>query len=130
MGFFRRRRSAGVDRRFRDSLRAVIAELQTAGYRVSANSLYRSPAYQEELHRRWEAGDQDIITEPAPPGQSAHNYGMAADLNLDPPDYDALGEAAELYGLVWGGSDDPVHVEVANWRELTKGWKSSQLIPL
>lgn len=130
MGFFRRRRSTGVDARLRAPLRAVIAELQRAGYSVTASSLYRSPAYQEELHRRWEEGDPDIITEPAPPGQSAHNYGMAADLNLDPPDYEALGEAAEIYGLQWAGPDDPVHVEIVNWRELTRAWSSRQLVPL
>ncbi len=130
MGFFRRRRSSSVDPRFRAPLRAVIAELQDAGYRVSANSLYRSPAYQEELHRRWEEGDPDIITEPAPAGGSAHNYGMAADLHLEPPDYEVLDQLAEAYGLVWGGSEDEVHVQLKDWRELTKGWSSNNLVAL
>lgn len=119
-----------VDPLFRPILRGLIATLRSEGYSVTVNSLYRSLGYQQELHRRWEAGDPSIIAEPAPPGESAHNYGMAADLDLDPSDSDVLGDVAEMFGLTWGGFDDPVHVELADWRDRAGRWDLSRLIPL
>ncbi len=119
-----------VDPEFRPALRSVIATLRSSGYSVTVNSLYRSSSYQQELHRRWEEGDPSIIAEPAPPGESAHNYGMAADLDLDPPDIDVLGDVAEMFGLTWGGFEDPVHVELSDWRGRTGRWDMTRLIPL
>ncbi len=117
-----------ADGRLVGPLRSVEAELRAMGYGVTRSSVWRSRAYQQELHDRWEQGDETIIAEPAPPGRSAHNYGMAADLTIDPPDYDLLGEIAEAYGLVQPDPEgDPVHIEVANWRQLIKGWSERRL---
>src|SRR5258708_38862501 len=129
--------SAQVDRDFRGPLRQVIADLQAEGYTVVTNSLYRSPRYQQELHDRWEAGDPSVITEPAPPWESAHNYGMGGDLEpyapgATEPDYDALAWAAENNGLLWAGWDDPGHVELPEWRARVRAlrWNEARLVPL
>lgn len=122
---------ARSDPRFAPALRALEAELRAMGYTVTRSSLWRSRQYQEELHNRWEQGDPTIITEPAPPGRSSHQYGMAADLTLDPPDYDVLGEVAEDFGLVQPDPEgDPVHVELPNWRQLTRGWSERRMVPV
>ncbi|SRR5712691_2904668 len=112
-----------ADIRFKVRLERAIRELKDAGYLVRVNSVYRSKAQQRELHQRWEEGDPQVIAEPAPPGRSAHNFGMAADLNLQPEDFDALQQAAEDNGLAYPDPEgDPVHIELPNWRDLTKGW--------
>ncbi len=115
-----------ADVRFKARLQRVVEDLQEAGYTVRVNSVYRSNAQQQRLIDLWDEGDSSVVAQPAPVGQSAHNYGMAADLNLDPPDYDVLGQVAENNGLVQPDPEgDEVHIELPDWRELKRGWTAS-----
>lgn len=71
----------------------------------------------------------------APPGRSAHNYGLAIDVGIIPPDgsdiyawaqtwkgragYRKLHEVAAKYGLEsLSFTDDPYHLQVKGWRQL------------
>lgn len=90
-----------------------------------------------ELHRSYHRSDELFAqgrTTPGPivtrarAGQSAHNFGIAADLVLDgymdraglqpdyrPASYDLLGHLCPKHGLVWGGSwafKDLPHVQL------------------
>ncbi len=131
LGGIRRRlvRKPQVDGRLVAALSELVQLLAQEGYEARISSAYRSRRDQQELIRRWEEGDPDIIAQPAPPGRSAHNFGFAVDIVLDPPDYDFLGAAAAEVGLVQPDPDgDPVHVELPNWRRLTRGWNERRLV--
>ena len=72
----------------------------------------------------------------APPGSSPHEWGLAVDFALitdaKPQGYlpdghdgwNEIGRRAKALGLVWGGDFrklvDKPHVEIANWRKLTR----------
>lgn len=95
------------------SLNATI----TSGYRDlrEQERLYaigRTPA--EIAARVSKQGKGGAVTD-APPGSSAHNYGLAID--VEGPDQSAVMEIARAlgFGLV---SWDPAHVEWPNWRRL------------
>ena len=63
------------------------------------------------------------------PGQSAHNYGLAADYCFEGPqpyvgDWAEFGKLVREAGLVWGGGwlvfKDRPHVEMPKWRSYVK----------
>jgi peptidoglycan LD-endopeptidase CwlK len=88
---------------------------------------YRSYERSDELYAQGRTVPGPIVTN-AQGGESAHNFGIAADLVLDgfldraglqpdyrPASYDILGMLAPRHGLVWGGSwqfKDRPHVQV------------------
>ncbi|WP_332670532.1 M15 family metallopeptidase [Aromatoleum sp.] len=105
--------------------------MERRGYPVVLIEGYRSPERQDVL-----ADGEQRVTQ-ARGFQSKHQYGLAADLaplrdgqivlsERDPwawRAYQALGEAAEAAGLVWGGRwslRDYGHVESAD-RRMTNG---------
>lgn len=91
---------------------------------------YRSYARSDELFAQGRSKPGPIVTN-ARAGQSAHNFGIAADLVLDgymdraglqpdyrPASYDLLGELCPKHGLVWGGSwkfKDRPHVQMPDF---------------
>jgi len=91
---------------FINALREVA---QKIGATFRLTSGYRTPAEQEELRRRYEAGDKSIIYPPAQ--HSYHLQGLAVDIESNR--LDALGDAAERLGMRWGGRyGDPVHFDL------------------
>ncbi len=125
------RGASRLDPRFRERWLLLRDELRAQGYTVKENSAFRSRREQEDLIRRWQRRDPAVITEPAPPGQSAQQYGMAIDVTIDPEDYDVLGELADQFGILQPDlEEDPVHVELPGWRQLIKGWSERRLVPL
>lgn len=120
---------------FRARLFRVLTDMyEKTGYKMSVTSGYRSYQSQKEL---WDQGRNkpgSVVTN-AKPGESFHNFGLAADCCFiskdDPylekhPDKDKLwaryGEIANLHGLRWGGSltklVDLPHVECAYQTDL------------
>jgi LAS superfamily LD-carboxypeptidase LdcB len=86
-----------------------------AGLRPRITSTYRSMSTQRRLYERYRAGKS--IYPAAPPGTSAHNYGLAVDMVVDQPE--RVGAVWEYWGgswARWGGRfDDPVHFDIG-WR--------------
>lgn len=80
---------------------------QAAKYRIGRTPL-------EVLHRVRKQGRNGAVTD-AGPGESAHNYGLAID--VEGPDQSAIVQlgAAMGFGTV---SWDPAHLEWPNWRSL------------
>jgi len=116
-----------LEPRFARTLLDVAAKIERRGYPVVLIEGYRSPERQDVL-----ADGEQRVTQ-ARGFQSRHQYGLAADLaplrdgqivlsERDPwawQAYQALGEAAEAAGLVWGGRwslRDYGHVESADRR--------------
>lgn len=79
------------------------------GMEPVVTSTYRSLAHQRRLYRARLAGRHPLPV--APPGRSAHNYGLAFDMVVK-GDVAGLGRLWESYGGVWGGQRDPVHFGV------------------
>lgn len=106
-----------------------------ANYIATKDGGYRSFREQAGLYFQGRTNTKGPIVTNAPPGFSAHNFGLAVDfvrmVGVTPSwaekDYDVLGEEAEKAGLVWGGSwqrPDRPHVQ---W----PGYVSSrELLPL
>jgi len=107
---------------FLEKVLQLLANLRAKGQDFVAYSGFRSYAEQDTLHKAYISGKGGIA---APPGLSAHNYGLAVDLardiNLvqkglqpvwDKHEYALLGEETKNMGLVWGGDfNDWVHVQ-------------------
>lgn len=90
-----------------------VQALRTAAARMGASfrltSGYRSPAEQNALLVRWQAGDPSVIARPAE--NSLHLLGLAIDVESN--QLAALGKVAESMGLRWGGRfGDPVHFDL------------------
>ena len=85
-----------------------------AGLRATVTSVHRSRAKQRRLYRDWQAGKSPFPA--APPGCSAHEFGLAFDVvirkgrDLDLDALRELGHLWESWGGVWGGRfKDPIH---------------------
>jgi len=121
-----------INPEFAERVERMVADLQAQGFDVLVFEGHRSIERSDRLHcqgrpessyctsRGIPTGGERIKA--APGGSSWHNYGLAVDLvpknsNGDPswpdehPIWDAIGEAAERQGLVWGGAGDRPHVE-------------------
>lgn len=105
-----------------------------SGLRAVLSSAFRGIPQQRTLYLAYKRGGPRA----APPGDSAHNYGLAGDVLIIPPDgekmdkwewatatfrgrraYRALHRVAKRYGLVSiidRAPDDPFHLQVPNWR--------------
>lgn len=108
----------------------VQAAEEATGDKVSVFEGYRDPARQAQLRAnylnqpiQWEGktyAPNGKGYKAAPPGQSEHQLGMAADIRAgtDPekaptgPAFDFMREHAAEYGLHWFGSSDPAHFEM------------------
>jgi len=74
---------------------------------------FRSNAQQQQLFNTHQGTGSNPV---APPGQSYHNFGMAADIQADDPKNQArLGEMASQFGLSTI-PNDPNHFQMANWK--------------
>lgn len=108
----------------------LIAAMEAKGYTVTITSLYRSFAKQQEL--------KNENSKNASAGTSAHNYGMAMDINLNKDgkwlsktsseqDWINTGVVgiAKGLGLRWGGDAfptyyDPIHFETTKEGDTTR----------
>lgn len=78
--------------------------------RVVVTSARRSLDEQRRLYARYQAGRSRYPA--ARPGTSTHGLGLAFDVHLDPPVYEAAGAFWERLGLTWGGRfGDRIHFD-------------------
>jgi hypothetical protein len=90
---------------------ALLAQAGAAGLLPRVTSTLRSYSDQQELYRRYVAGISPYPA--APPGASAHEYGLAFDMDVVPHSALAdLGALWQSWGGGWGGARDPVHFEL------------------
>lgn len=105
-----------------EAARILDAAVHEAGLTGRFTSTLRTHAEQKRLYDRYQRGEAEFPA--APPGSSAHEFGYAFDYVVSPWDYQAdVGAAWEsgwedFEGGTWGGSNDPVHFEDANWKRL------------
>lgn len=108
-------------------LRALLEDAESQEHSYWVIEGYRSYGRSDVLFAQGRTSPGKVVTN-ARGGQSAHNFGIAADLVRDgfmeraglqpdyrPPSYDLLGVLAPKHGLVWGGSwafRDLPHVQV------------------
>ena len=107
-------------------------QMHALGYEVRIESGARDLTEQANLYNAFIRGRGGRAV---PPGRSAHNYGLAIDVGIIPPDgsdlyawshtwkgraaYRQLHEIAARYGLEsLSFSDDPYHLQVKGWRQL------------
>jgi len=87
-----------------------VRALERAGIRVTVTSARRDPKKQAQLYEAYLAGRSKFPA--APPGHSPHELGIAFDVHLDPPAYEAAGTVWESLGLRWGGRfQDRIHFD-------------------
>src|SRR5262249_33828017 len=88
------------------------------GLQLRVTSTYRSEAEQSRLYSRMLQSAHRYPV--APPGDSAHQFGLAFDAIVYPEEYlTALGQLWESWGGIWGGRfQDPVHFEHPYWPHL------------
>lgn len=99
-----------LDRRAYPIAAEFLRILAAYGIKATVTSARRDPAKQAQLYRDYLAGRSKFPA--APPGKSTHGLGLAFDLHLDPPVYEAAGLLWESAGFTWGGRfSDPIHFD-------------------
>lgn len=97
-----------------DALQKARADIKTQykwDIMDNINEMFRTIADQEDLIRRFEAGEPGIYR-PARPGSSYHHYGLAID--IDAAKAKQVADIMKKYGFGWGQyhkRPDPVHFE-------------------
>jgi len=102
----------------RDAARALVDAASVAGLQPRVTSTLRSRAEQTRLYRRYLAGHAGFPV--APPGASAHEYGLAFDMVVSP--MDALADVGYTWQS-WGGGWNPgdaIHFEALGATQLAK----------
>jgi len=95
-----------------------LSELERRGYSGTVTSGKRSRAEQSRLYQNYITGRSTLPA--APPGRSAHEYGLALDFVVDQGKNSP--QQAKAMDLLrgWGGelvSGDPVHVQYPGFRQ-------------
>lgn len=99
-----------LDPRLEPLARAFVRVLEQHGVRVVVTSTRRSLDKQKRLYADYLAGRSKYPA--APPGRSTHGSGIAFDLHLEPPVYEAAGHLWEQLGFTWGGRfNDRIHFD-------------------
>lgn len=115
------------------------AEIAT-GYKWVITSGRRTMAEQQKLYNQGRTAPGDIVTN-AKPGQSAHNFGLAADLapikdgkiwwNAPKPVWKQMADTARGLGLTSGyyfkTIFDAPHVEHPSWKDMQAAWKKGEV---
>lgn len=102
----------------RDAAKELVRQCGEAGLLPRVTSTLRTRAEQTRLYRRYQAGQAGFPV--APPGFSAHEYGLAFDLVVSP--MDALADVGSVW-ISWGGGwsgADAVHFEISGASEAIK----------
>lgn len=113
--------TSGLQPQLKRSLALLVDTLRGLGYTARYTSGYRSIEKQRTLYNAWLRRGKTGLPA-APPGTSAHNYGLAVDVVTDAPDQ-VKQFAADIAGLVWFGPSDPVHYDPygpAAWRAMVR----------
>ncbi|MBN8294738.1 phage tail length tape measure family protein [Rhodobacter sp. NTK016B] len=117
----------GLSAALADPLAAMIAEAQTL-FGQDAVSIYSGYRSNEVQARLWEDALQRYGSPEAarrwvaPPGNSRHNYGLAADLRYGSPEVQSwMHQNAGRFGLDYRMDHEPWHIEPANAGAIING---------
>jgi|SRR6516225_7305693 len=100
----------GVDPSLLEGMDALVQVASDAGISPRITSTIRTAREQSYLYKRWISGASALPA--APPGHSAHEYGWAFDMIVEPMDYlPELGKIWHEWGGTYGGKDY-VHFEL------------------
>lgn len=83
--------------------------LRQARAPVVVTRVRSSHRFQRSLYARAQLGGNPFPV--APPGYSAHQYGLAWDMVGPLPELRRLGQLWRSWGGLWGGARDPIHFE-------------------
>ena len=104
---------AGMDARIRAHAERTVQAALDEGIRVNVISVRRQYADQMKLWQDYLAGRSRWPANP--PGDSAHEYGVAFDATVPEGDYPRWFAIRKAYG--WATfAGDPPHAEYPNWR--------------
>ena len=95
-----------------------LGQLEEYGISGTVTSGVRSSEKQAQLYQDYISGRSSIIA--APPGRSAHEYGLAIDFVVDDGKDSALQRAVMQWFQSMGGElvpGDPVHVQYPGYRQ-------------
>lgn len=105
-----------LDPDFADAIETLFDDALGAGVidAIEIVSGWRDSRQQARLYADYRAGRSSLPA--AAPGTSFHEFGLAVDVAVSPPEALAdFGLFAESRGFRWGGRfDDPVHVDAGN----------------
>lgn len=110
-------KTAGLYPPWKDWVDWVIAALESYGVSGTVTSGVRDSAKQAQLYKAYISGQSSIIA--APPGRSAHEYGLAIDFVVDEGKDSQLQRQVMQFFAACGGelvSNDPVHVQYPGYR--------------
>jgi hypothetical protein len=109
-----------LDESLRPFAEYLVRAASDAGLAPRITSTRRSSAEQERLYRRFLAGQAPFPA--APPGASAHEYGWAFDMVVEP--FEALEDVGRFWqselGGEWGRQSDPVHFQLPGATQAAK----------
>ena len=95
-----------------------LATLESYGIAGTVTSGVRSTEKQQQLYTAYISGQSSIVA--APPGRSAHEYGLALDFVVDEGKNSDLQRQVMNWFQSMGGelvSGDPVHVQYPGYRQ-------------
>jgi peptidoglycan L-alanyl-D-glutamate endopeptidase CwlK len=120
-------------------VRKFVEQARAAGYRVVIASGTRTMGEQAALYAKGRTAGGAKVTN-APPGESAHNFGLAVDFAFgnaigqptwpEGAPWAAVAAIGKRLGLEWGGDwkggfVDRPHLELPVWRNVRTAWKAS-----
>jgi hypothetical protein len=105
---------AGLHPRVRQRGQLALNYAKQQGIYVQVTSTYRSIDQQRKLYNAYLAGTSQFPANP--PGQSAHNYGLAWDSVVAPDYRQWWTRVREAFGFRVP-SNDWIHAEVPEWKE-------------
>jgi len=107
-------RLAGLDERLRAHAEATLAYAESQGLKPVVVSVRRDYTDQAKLYQNYLAGKSRWPA--APPGQSAHQYGVAFDATVPPDDMPLWIQIRRLFGWHVVEGDAP-HAEYPGWSQ-------------
>lgn len=106
---------AGMDPRLRAHAEATVAYAERLGIVPVIVSVRRNEVEQTKLYQNYLAGKSRWPANP--PGDSAHQYGVAFDTTVPPAQQEAWNNIRRGFGWTVPPSDIP-HAEFPNWRSV------------
>lgn len=104
---------AGIDPRLRAHAEATVAYAESVGIKPNIISVRRNYGEQAKLYANYRAGLSKWPAEP--PGESAHQYGVAWDSTVKPEQQAAWNAIRRAFGWYVPEQDAP-HANYPNWR--------------
>ena len=112
------RKQWGLDNAFSNKAAMLYSYFLQYGLNPVITSGFRSPAYQEELRKRWESGDRSVVVEPAKTSRhSITKWGTPASqaIDISTNNHELAARIAKAVGLRAGfyfRKSDPVHFDL------------------